>query len=386
MTAIKNLLSLIWIAFVCSAAAQVKIGTSNTPIHSGAMLELESSSRGFSPPNIYLTGNLMQLNGVQPADGMLVFNTNALKENGLAGIGLYSWHDNKWNLSIDALTQTGEIANTAVTPGKIAGGTANQLLITNSSGTLAQWTSALTNRLDVTANITLTNSLLPVGGSLILNFTAPFTVTTMAGASFVPITSANTWVVSTANTLKDPQGSYLLTRNTTATIDIASYPSYSSIDYTETGTYEFSSATAMPGYLLCNGAAVSRTTYADLFLLTGTAFGTGDGSTTFNLPDFRGRLFGVTGTGTGLTARAMGAKLGEENHVLTAQEMPVHTHFTYNNFSGTVGGGVYPAFSYNDYGNTVSNLTRGRTSSTGGDAAHTEMQPTVFGGNVFIKY
>ena len=44
---------------------------------------------------------------------------------------------------------------------------------------------------------------------------------------------------------------------------------------------------SMNGCLLCNGAAVSRTTYADLFALLGTAFGKGDGSTTFNLPDFR---------------------------------------------------------------------------------------------------
>lgn len=48
-------------------------------------------------------------------------------------------------------------------------------------------------------------------------------------------------------------------------------------------------AASMPGYLLCNGAAVSRTTYANLFSIIGTAFGEGDGSTTFNLPDFRNK-------------------------------------------------------------------------------------------------
>ena len=44
------------------------------------------------------------------------------------------------------------------------------------------------------------------------------------------------------------------------------------------------------GYLKCNGAAVSRTTYADLFAEIGTAFGAGDGSSTFNVPDFRGEF------------------------------------------------------------------------------------------------
>lgn len=44
------------------------------------------------------------------------------------------------------------------------------------------------------------------------------------------------------------------------------------------------------GYLLCNGAAVSRTTYAKLFNVIGTAYGSGDGSTTFNLPNIEGRF------------------------------------------------------------------------------------------------
>lgn len=50
-------------------------------------------------------------------------------------------------------------------------------------------------------------------------------------------------------------------------------------------------AASRSGYLLCNGAAVSRTTYADLFGIIGTKFGAGDGTTTFNLPDFRNKTF-----------------------------------------------------------------------------------------------
>jgi microcystin-dependent protein len=48
--------------------------------------------------------------------------------------------------------------------------------------------------------------------------------------------------------------------------------------------------TAPSGWMLCNGSAVSRTTYADLFTAIGTTYGVGDGSTTFNIPDFRGRV------------------------------------------------------------------------------------------------
>lgn len=50
------------------------------------------------------------------------------------------------------------------------------------------------------------------------------------------------------------------------------------------------------GYLLCNGGIISRTTYADLFSVIGTTYGAGDGSTTFNLPDFRDRIAQGSGT------------------------------------------------------------------------------------------
>ena len=52
----------------------------------------------------------------------------------------------------------------------------------------------------------------------------------------------------------------------------------------------FAGAAAPEGFLLCDGSAVSRTTYGDLFAAIGTAYGAGDGSTTFNLPDLRGRV------------------------------------------------------------------------------------------------
>lgn len=58
----------------------------------------------------------------------------------------------------------------------------------------------------------------------------------------------------------------------------------------KTGVVELFAGTSIPdGYLLCNGAAVSRTVYADLFEVIGTVYGAGDGSTTFNLPDMRNR-------------------------------------------------------------------------------------------------
>jgi microcystin-dependent protein len=80
------------------------------------------------------------------------------------------------------------------------------------------------------------------------------------------------------------------------------------------------------GWLLCDGRAISRTTYAALFAKIGVTHGSGDGSSTFNLPDCRGRSFVGIGQGVGLTSRTIGAKGGEESHVLATSEMPSHAH------------------------------------------------------------
>lgn len=71
----------------------------------------------------------------------------------------------------------------------------------------------------------------------------------------------------------------------------------------------FAMATAPSGWLVCDGAAVSRTSYANLFAAIGTLYGTGNNSTTFNLPDLRGHFVRGNGTNSnGTTAGAFGAK------------------------------------------------------------------------------
>ena len=75
------------------------------------------------------------------------------------------------------------------------------------------------------------------------------------------------------------------------------------------------------GWLLCDGSAVSRSTYAQLFSALGTAYGTGDGSTTFNLPDLRQRFpLGLAASGTG---NVLGTSGGNIDHTHTG---PSHTH------------------------------------------------------------
>lgn len=96
------------------------------------------------------------------------------------------------------------------------------------------------------------------------------------------------------------------------------------------GLVAYCGATVPSGYLLCDGSAVSRTTYADLFAVIGTAWGPGDGSSTFNLPDFRDRV--PVGSSPGSldasrpSVRTLGQAGGEETHQLTEAEGPSHTH------------------------------------------------------------
>jgi microcystin-dependent protein len=85
--------------------------------------------------------------------------------------------------------------------------------------------------------------------------------------------------------------------------------------------YGGASGSPPDGWLDCNGQAVSRTTFADLFAVLGTAYGAGDGSTTFNVPDLRQRFpLGVATAGTGSTRGGTG---GSIDHVHAG---PSHTH------------------------------------------------------------
>jgi len=81
-----------------------------------------------------------------------------------------------------------------------------------------------------------------------------------------------------------------------------------------------------PGnWLPCDGASLLRSDYPDLFTALGTTYGAADG-THFNVPDLQGRAPIATGSGSGLTPRALGDSIGEETHALTLAESASHTH------------------------------------------------------------
>lgn len=88
------------------------------------------------------------------------------------------------------------------------------------------------------------------------------------------------------------------------------------------GILVYSPVNSIGGYLLCDGSAVSRTTYADLFNIISTTYGSGDGSTTFNLPDFTN----TTLKGADATTDTLGTTTGANSITIDESSYTAHTH------------------------------------------------------------
>jgi len=162
----------------------------------------------------------------------------------------------------------------------------------------------------------------------------------------------------------------------------------------------FAGSAAPTGWLLCFGQAVSRTTYAALFAAIGTTYGAGDGSTTFLLPDLRGRVVAgldnmggtsanrlvETGNGSpGINGDTLGAAGGSDRHQLTAAQMPLHGHPTQvssnTGSSSTPTGGMMlttnSSASRVAYTGPAGNTVGEQVGGAGGDQAHPNVQPTI---------
>lgn len=166
-----------------------------------------------------------------------------------------------------------------------------------------------------------------------------------------------------------------------ATGAIAALPAGVMIDYAAT--------VAPAGWLMCDGSAVSRTTFASLFATISTTYGVGDGSTTFNLPDFRGRFaryMDNMGTPAGAAGRDTGRVLGATaqtdstkrptTSLTTGNESVGHTHGIGGSVPINGGSTAFGAVAWLT-GNAVNTTTTMPGTTTGVSANHTH---TVTGG------
>ena len=140
------------------------------------------------------------------------------------------------------------------------------------------------------------------------------------------------------------------------------------------GIIPFGSATAPTNWLVCDGSAVSRTTYSELFAVIGTSYGAGDGSTTFNLPNLKGKV--PVGQDTSDTSfDVMGETGGEKTHTLTASEIPALTYQA--KISSPVQGSGWYVGENIAYGtnNDVHQSSPVTINSNAGGGAHNNLQP-----------
>lgn len=135
---------------------------------------------------------------------------------------------------------------------------------------------------------------------------------------------------------------------------------------------QFAGASLPEGWLECDGSAISRTTYSDLFSTIGETYGAGDGSTTFNLPNLKGKV--PVGLDSGdADFDSLGKTGGEKTHQLTVDEMPSHIHrLRGDNDSGPDGG---DAIATDDIPDTL--LETGVCDPAGGDQPHNNLQPYI---------
>jgi len=256
-------------------------------------------------------------------------------------------------------------------------------VVTDTTGAMAIQTSGTTAIAISSAQVvSLTNPLLPASGGTgitslgtgvatalgqnvtgsggaVLATSPSIASPTLTGTPLAPTASAGTNTTQIATTA-------FVTQNAVLTGALLMWPT----------------ATAPSGYLNCAGAAVSRTTYAALFAVIGTTFGVGDGSTTFNLPNYTNRMpYGTTVAATGGTADAV---VVSHTHTATSTDSGhAHSYVAALDFRGAGVGNLGTRGGGETTGTSYANITT--TVATAGVSGTNQNLPPYLGINFIIK-
>ena len=153
----------------------------------------------------------------------------------------------------------------------------------------------------------------------------------------------------------------------------------------------YAGTSAPTGYFLCDGSAKSRTTHSALFGIIGTTYGVGDGSTTFNIPDLRGRviagqddmggtsanrLTNPSSTINGINGDILGNTGGSEEHLLTAAQSGLRSH-NHSISSSTLTGSGGPDPRVSSVGSNTGAANNITSSGIDASSAHNNVQPTI---------
>ncbi len=246
------LVSLLFLSSI-SVSQNVGINTTGAAPHASSMLDIVSTSSGLLIPRMTATdkGNI-----ALPATGLLIYQTDGVA-------GFYYYTGAAWLPFLSSTTGWNLTGNASTTAGTNYFGTTDAVdLVFKTNGS---------------ENMRIQN-----GGNVGIGFSSPSEKLDVNGK-----TKTTTLQVTTGAT-----NGYFLQGD--ATGNATWQPGNNPVGIIS----PYGGASAPAGWLLCDGSAVNRTTYAALFAVLGTTYGAGDGSTTFNLPDMQGRVPIGAGTGT----------------------------------------------------------------------------------------
>ena len=285
--------------------------------------------------------------------------------------------------------------------GSASGMVRNTTAVANAAGSTTQVQFNSSGAMAASANLTFNGTTLTVAGltnsgNTVLGDAGGDTLTINSNAMAIPNTlnvGSNTLYLSPSGTQvgigTTTVGSNMLTVAGTVASTAGGFVFPDSTTQTTAVTAPaasmmvFAGASAPSGWLLCFGQAISRTTYATLFSAVSTTYGIGDGSTTFNLPDMRGRVAAgadnmggsaagrLTSTTMSPDGNTLSATGGTQTHTLITAEMPSHTHALSDAYPGVNTGGSWQQ-NGGAYGGSI-----GTIGSTGGGGAHLNVQPTL---------